>query len=95
MEKTNKKLELAVSPTTTTEEDEPEQSDELSLEEHVDCDSDGEISEAESITLKDRHRQSTRPIHLVSESGSLLCTRKPDPFRSLLRQIFIHPLAAE
>ncbi|KID96700.1 calcium permease, partial [Metarhizium majus ARSEF 297] len=43
-------------PTTTTEEDEPEHSDELPLEEHVDCDSDGEISEAESFTLKDRQQ---------------------------------------
>ncbi|KAF5131566.1 Low affinity vacuolar monovalent cation/H(+) antiporter [Metarhizium anisopliae] len=40
--------------TTTTEDDELEHSDDLSLEEHIDCDSDGEISEAESITLKDR-----------------------------------------
>jgi Ca2+:H+ antiporter len=41
-------------PTTTTEEDELEHSDDLSLEEHIDCDSGGEISGAESITLKDR-----------------------------------------
>ncbi|KHN94802.1 calcium permease [Metarhizium album ARSEF 1941] len=43
-------------PTTTTEEDEPEHGDELPLEEHVDCDSDGDISEAESFTLKDRQQ---------------------------------------
>lgn len=43
-------------PTTTTEEQELEHSDDLPLEEHVDCDSDGEISEAESFTLKDRQQ---------------------------------------
>ena len=43
-------------PTTTTEEDEQERSDDLPLEEHVDCDSEGEISEAESFTLKDRQQ---------------------------------------
>lgn len=43
-------------PPTTTEEEEPENSDELPLEEHVDCDSDSELSEAESFTLKDRQQ---------------------------------------
>ncbi|KAK4087356.1 hypothetical protein Purlil1_8204 [Purpureocillium lilacinum] len=39
------------------EEDEPRDHDEeLPLEEHVDCDSDGDISEAESFTLKDRQQ---------------------------------------
>lgn len=32
------------------------ESDELPLEEHVDCDTDGEISDAESFTLKDRQQ---------------------------------------
>ncbi|KAF5127321.1 Low affinity vacuolar monovalent cation/H(+) antiporter [Metarhizium anisopliae] len=43
-------------PTVTTEEDELEHSDDLPLEEHVDCDSEGEISEAGSFTLKDRQQ---------------------------------------
>ncbi|UKZ81922.1 hypothetical protein TrVFT333_009699 [Trichoderma virens FT-333] len=38
------------------EEEHGEQEEELPLEEHVDCDSDGEISEAESFTLKDRQQ---------------------------------------
>lgn len=41
----------------STAEDEPEhEEEELPLDEHVDCDSDGEISEAESFTLKDRQQ---------------------------------------
>ena len=43
-------------PKTTTEEEEQENSDELPLEEHIDCESDGDISDAESFTLKDRQQ---------------------------------------
>ncbi|PFH58832.1 hypothetical protein XA68_13160 [Ophiocordyceps unilateralis] len=47
-------------PPTTTEEDEedesPDQAQELPLDEHVDCDSDSDLSEAESFTLKDRQQ---------------------------------------
>lgn len=38
------------------EEDDDNDNEELPLEEHVDCDSDGEISDAESFTLKDRQQ---------------------------------------
>ncbi|KAL6824456.1 Ca2+ transporter [Trichoderma sp. SZMC 28015] len=38
------------------EEEHGEEDEELPLEEHVDCESDGEISEAESFTLKDRQQ---------------------------------------
>lgn len=40
----------------TAEEERDEAEEELPLDEHVDCDSDGEISEAESFTLKDRQQ---------------------------------------
>lgn len=45
-------------PPTTAEEDEEQEGseDEMPLEEHVDCDSEGEISDAESFTLKDRQQ---------------------------------------
>ncbi|PTB63778.1 Ca2+ transporter [Trichoderma citrinoviride] len=38
------------------EEERDEAEEELPLDEHVDCDSDGDISEAESFTLKDRQQ---------------------------------------
>ncbi|RDA91988.1 hypothetical protein CP533_6025 [Ophiocordyceps camponoti-saundersi (nom. inval.)] len=47
-------------PPTTTEEDEedesPDQDQEMPLEEHVDCDSSSDLSDAESFTLKDRQQ---------------------------------------
>ncbi|POR34394.1 Low affinity vacuolar monovalent cation/H(+) antiporter [Tolypocladium paradoxum] len=44
-------------PPATAEEDEEEHHDEeLPLDEHVDCESDGDISDAESFTLKDRQQ---------------------------------------
>ncbi|KAF4589802.1 calcium permease [Ophiocordyceps camponoti-floridani] len=47
-------------PPTTTEEDEdgesPDQEQESPLEEHVDCDSSSDLSDAESFTLKDRQQ---------------------------------------
>ncbi|PNY29214.1 Low affinity vacuolar monovalent cation/H(+) antiporter [Tolypocladium capitatum] len=44
-------------PPATAEEDEEEPDDEeLPLDEHVDCESDGDISDAESFTLKDRQQ---------------------------------------
>jgi Ca2+:H+ antiporter len=55
-EETEEEARAGGVPTTTTEEDEQEHHDELPLEEHVDCESDGEISEAESFTLKDRQQ---------------------------------------
>lgn len=45
---------------TTTEEDKLKHSDDMPLEEQVDCNSGGEISEAESFTLKDRQQAINR-----------------------------------